>query len=95
MLMQVVIQVDKYFHGDYSQFHVESKDGTLDETISINKSLIADVKDFVEFLKVAYGDELADKMFEVFIEFALMHSLCILNNRRDLIIELSGDSNGN
>ena len=87
--------MDKYFDGDYSQFHVKSEDGTLDETISINKSLIADVKDFVEFLKVAYGDELADKMFEVFVEYSLIQSLSILNNRRDLIIELSGDSNGN
>ena len=87
--------MDKYFHGEYSQFQVKSKDGTLDETISINKSLIADVKDFVEFLKVAYGDELADKMFEVFVEYSLIQSLSILNNRRDLIIELSGDSNGN
>ena len=87
--------MDKYFDGEYSQFHVKSEDGTLDETINLNESLVEDVKDFVAFLKKTYGDELADKMFEVFIEFALMHSLCILNNRRDLIIELSGDSNGN
>lgn len=87
--------MDKYFDGDYSKFHVKNEDGTLDETINLNESLVEDVKDFVAFLKKTYGDELADKMFEVFIEFALMHSLCILNNRRDLIIELSGDGNGN
>lgn len=87
--------MDKYFDGEYSQFQVKNEDGTLDETINLNESLVEDVKDFVAFLKKTYGDELADKMFEVFIEFALMHSLCILNNRRDLIIELSGDSNGN
>ena len=87
--------MDKYFNGDYLKFQVKSEDGTLDETININESLIEDVKDLVAFLKRTYGDELADKMFEVFVEFALMHSLCILNNRRDLIIELSGDGNGN
>lgn len=87
--------MDKYFHGEYSQFQVKSEDGTLDETINLNESLVEDVKDFVAFLKKTYGDELADKMFEVFIEFALLHGLCVLNNRRDLIIELSGDSNGN
>ena len=43
--------MDKYFDGDYSKFHVKNEDGTLDETINLNESLVEDVKDFVAFLK--------------------------------------------
>lgn len=83
--------MDKYFDGNYLKFHVKSEDETLDEKIRINESLVEDVKEFVEFLKIAYGGNLADKMFEVFMEFSLMHGLSFLSENKEAIIELSGD----
>lgn len=75
---------------------MKSEDGTLDETITVQELLVEDIKDCVEFLKETYGVELADKMFEVFVEFALMQGLKFINKNRNWIIGIvNGDSNGN
>lgn len=86
--------MDKYFSGDYPQFQVTSQDGTFTKAIRINGNLVEDVMDCVEFLKSVYESDLADKMFEVFIEFCLLHGLTDINKNRDLIIKISGESNG-
>ena len=88
--------VDKYFDGEYLKFQVKNEDGTFNETISIHEKVVEDVEDFVAFLKETYANDLADKMFEVFMEFALIHSLNVLNKNRDMIINsVNGDSYGN
>lgn len=87
--------MDKYFDGKYLKFNVKNEDGTFDETITINEHVIEDIEDIVEFLKTTCSNNVADKMFEVFVEFAFVHSLNVLNENRDLIIKNSGDSDGN
>ena len=97
-LNQVVVLVDKYLDKSkgYLKYHVKSEDGTLDESIKIQELLVEDIQDCVEFLKETYGVELADKMFEVFVEFSLMQGLKFINRNRNWIIDIvSGDSNGN
>lgn len=94
----MVVLVDKYLdkNQNYLKYHVKSEDGTLDETITVQELLVEDIKDCVEFLKETYGVELADKMFEVFVEFALMQGLKFINKNRNWIIGIvNGDSNGN
>ena len=86
--------MDKYFDGDYLQFQVKNADGSFDKSINLNETLVGDVEDLVNFLKRTSDSNLSDKMFEVLIEFCLIHSLSMLNEYRDLIVKLSGDSNG-
>ena len=87
--------MDKYFSGNYPKFQVTSQDGTFNETIRINGNLVKDSMDCVAFLKTLYESDIADKMFEVFMEFCLMQGLKDINKNRDLIIKASGESNGN
>ncbi len=90
--------MDKYLdkNQNYLKYHVKSEDGTLDETISVQELLVEDIKDCVAFLKETYGDELADKMLEVFLEFSLMQGLKFINKNRKWIIDIvNGESNGN
>lgn len=87
---------DEYFDGEYLKYTIKNEDGTFNESIRINEHVIRDVKDFVEFLKATYEKDLADRMFEVFMEFCLMHSLTYLNKNREMIVKCAnGDCNGN
>lgn len=87
---------DRYFDGEYLNYTIKNEDGTFNETIRVNEHVIEDAKDFVAFLKATYEKDLADNMFEIFMEFCLVNSLKMLNKNREMIVKCAnGDCNGN
>lgn len=72
---------------DFMEFNIKNEDGTFNESININKGTVNKVKDFVDFLKEIYDDNLSDVALEIFVEFSFEYSLGYLNENRDLIVK--------
>lgn len=79
------------------QFELKSADGSLNETLLIPKMLVEDIDRTVEFIKSKYGEDVADGVFNAFLEFCLMYTMDFLNkdNNLDKVLGIVGDSNGN
>lgn len=90
------MMLDKYFGDEetFLKYTLDSADGTLSEKLSIQESLVGDVKDCVDFLKDAYGGELSDAMFNLFVEIALIQGVEFVTGNKKLILDIVGDNDG-
>ena len=86
--------VDKYLEDnlDYLKFNIKSDDGTVDENVTIQATLIEDSKECIDFFKEIYENDISDEMFNLFVVIALIQGVEFIRKNKKPIGDLVSES---
>ena len=79
---------------EFIDYHVASNDGTFNGVIRIQKVLVDEIKEIVDYLKENIADGYVDASLNTFIVLSLINGVEYMNSNNNLE-RLVGDSYGN